>query len=435
MASPGGMIPEQVWDAAPARRARPGARAPHRRGDAAGVGARRVPEARRLAPPQAAVRPSGRRLGALPRRATDADARHLVPARAGLAAARGLRAHHRAAARPAPCATASMAGRRCAKQTPTPNSLGLHVLEIDSPGCAPGAASISPIARAAPGPAATSASAITPRPRRRSSRVPFTLAHPAAILPLRRVWRLRTAPLIIGALIPDLPYYVPGSIGRFLPETHNLEGSVTVCLALGYLALLARVPAARAAHRAAVGAGPLAVSDRAGAAAPSRASGCTRELRSSSACGRTCCGTLSPTATAGWCTAWPRSARRSRSARTTARCAMCCSTSAPRSDSTVMAVWYFAAARAAGPLRHRRAAVRSSVRPVLLLVSAAAVLIGGVQALDYYGRQPIVYRTLEYFPHPQPRLVRPAVSAGRESGDAATAARGPRRCEVGVGLH
>ena len=61
-----------------------------------------------------------------------------------------------------------------------------------------------------------------------------------------------------------------------------------------------------------------------------------------------------------------------------------------------MAVWYFRLrvppAAPASP-----GAVRSSVRPVLLLVSAAAVLIGGVQALDYYGRQPIVYRTLNIF--------------------------------------
>jgi hypothetical protein len=39
--------------------------------------------------------------------------------------------------------------------------------------------------------------------------MPFTLAHPAAILPLRG-WRyLRTAPLILGAMAPDLPYFLP----------------------------------------------------------------------------------------------------------------------------------------------------------------------------------------------------------------------------------
>jgi hypothetical protein len=67
--------------------------------------------------------------------------------------------------------------------------------------------------------------------------VPFTLAHPAAILPLRG-WRyVRTMPLILGALVPDLPYYVPGSIERYIPETHRFEASFTIDLALGYAAL------------------------------------------------------------------------------------------------------------------------------------------------------------------------------------------------------
>src|SRR5207237_631322 len=52
-----------------------------------------VPEARRLAPPRASVRSSQLGLGALPRRAAEADARHLVRAGPGAAAARGLDAH------------------------------------------------------------------------------------------------------------------------------------------------------------------------------------------------------------------------------------------------------------------------------------------------------------------------------------------------------
>jgi hypothetical protein len=67
--------------------------------------------------------------------------------------------------------------------------------------------------------------------------MPFTLAHPAAILPLRGVRYLRTAPLVIGALIPDLPYYLPRGTGRTLP-THTFVGSFTADLVLGY-ALLA----------------------------------------------------------------------------------------------------------------------------------------------------------------------------------------------------
>jgi len=79
--------------------------------------------------------------------------------------------------------------------------------------------------------------------------VPFTLAHPAAILPLRGIPPLhgitlvRTAPLIIGAMIPDTPYYLPASVLRTaaavhrIPDTHTLEGTLTTCLLLGYLAL------------------------------------------------------------------------------------------------------------------------------------------------------------------------------------------------------
>jgi hypothetical protein len=68
--------------------------------------------------------------------------------------------------------------------------------------------------------------------------VPFTLAHPAAVLPLRRVRHLRIAPLIVGAMVPDLPYYLPGGIARYVPVTHAFVHSFTVDLLLGY-ALLA----------------------------------------------------------------------------------------------------------------------------------------------------------------------------------------------------
>lgn len=69
--------------------------------------------------------------------------------------------------------------------------------------------------------------------------MPFTLAHPAAILPLRGIRLLRTVPLIIGAITPDLPYFAPGNLARFVPETHEFEASYTVCLVLGYLTLTA----------------------------------------------------------------------------------------------------------------------------------------------------------------------------------------------------
>src|SRR5258708_16434944 len=67
--------------------------------------------------------------------------------------------------------------------------------------------------------------------------MPFTLAHPAAILPLRGLKYLRTTPLIIGAMTPDLPYYVPARLAHFGPETHSLTGAFTPGVVLGYAAL------------------------------------------------------------------------------------------------------------------------------------------------------------------------------------------------------
>ena len=68
--------------------------------------------------------------------------------------------------------------------------------------------------------------------------MPFTLAHPAAVLPLRGVRHLRMAPLIVGAMVPDLPYYLPGATARYGHVTHAFVHSFTVDLLLGY-ALLA----------------------------------------------------------------------------------------------------------------------------------------------------------------------------------------------------
>src|SRR3984893_14557395 len=67
--------------------------------------------------------------------------------------------------------------------------------------------------------------------------MPFTLAHPAAILPLRGLRYLRTVRLIIGAMTPDLPYFVPARFGLIGPETHSFTAWFTTCLVLGYAAL------------------------------------------------------------------------------------------------------------------------------------------------------------------------------------------------------
>ncbi|MFZ1907039.1 MAG: DUF4184 family protein [Steroidobacteraceae bacterium] len=69
--------------------------------------------------------------------------------------------------------------------------------------------------------------------------MPFTLAHPAAILPLRHVPHLRTAPLIIGAMAPDLPSYAPTRYtGYLVHESHRLRGSWSVDLAMGFALLV-----------------------------------------------------------------------------------------------------------------------------------------------------------------------------------------------------
>lgn len=69
--------------------------------------------------------------------------------------------------------------------------------------------------------------------------MPFTFAHPAAILPLRRFRFLQTLPLVIGAIVPDAPYFFPSPFGRtFFVDTHSLYGSFKECLPLGLAALV-----------------------------------------------------------------------------------------------------------------------------------------------------------------------------------------------------
>ncbi len=69
--------------------------------------------------------------------------------------------------------------------------------------------------------------------------MPFTLAHPAAVLPLRRVRLLQIVPLMIGAMTPDVPYYLPWLITKHIPEaTHTLIGTFTLDLPIGLFLLL-----------------------------------------------------------------------------------------------------------------------------------------------------------------------------------------------------
>jgi membrane-bound metal-dependent hydrolase YbcI (DUF457 family) len=66
--------------------------------------------------------------------------------------------------------------------------------------------------------------------------VPFTLAHPAAVLPLRRVG-LPLAAMVCGSMTPDVPLFVRGPFSYGF--THSLLGVVTADLALAITALAA----------------------------------------------------------------------------------------------------------------------------------------------------------------------------------------------------
>lgn len=60
--------------------------------------------------------------------------------------------------------------------------------------------------------------------------MPFTLSHPAAVLPLRRTG-LPMAALVCGSMAPDLHMLVPGVTDEM---THRWEGAPTIDLVLGY---------------------------------------------------------------------------------------------------------------------------------------------------------------------------------------------------------
>ncbi len=69
--------------------------------------------------------------------------------------------------------------------------------------------------------------------------MPFTFAHPAAILPLRRSRFLQTVPLIIGSMVPDAPYFFPWGVAKYFYETHTLVSSFLVDVPLGMAFLMA----------------------------------------------------------------------------------------------------------------------------------------------------------------------------------------------------
>ncbi|QNA97593.1 DUF4184 family protein [Massilia sp. Se16.2.3] len=68
--------------------------------------------------------------------------------------------------------------------------------------------------------------------------MPFTLCHPAVILPLHRCAPRSTvlAALVIGSMMPDLPYFfITGASGNF---SHSPAGIVLYCVPVGALVYL-----------------------------------------------------------------------------------------------------------------------------------------------------------------------------------------------------
>jgi hypothetical protein len=226
--------------------------------------------------------------------------------------------------------------------------------------------------------------------------MPFTLAHPAAILPLRGLRFLRTVPLIIGAMTPDLPYFVPARFGHIGPETHSVTGSFTTCLALGYAALgcvfLLRRPltallSARARWLCLTALAPFSRRPLEWAlASVSIIIGVWTHLLWDSF-----------THNDGWMVR--RVAALSALVSFGGYSGTVCHVLQYLSSAfglAVLALWYWRLpappAAPAGP-----GAPRSSVGPVLVLVAAAAILIGGVQATQAFSQMPVVYRTLDIF--------------------------------------
>jgi hypothetical protein len=68
--------------------------------------------------------------------------------------------------------------------------------------------------------------------------MPWTFAHPAAVLPLKRYCpsQLNFAALVIGSLTPDLGYYI--GLWRFASYAHTLSGSLFICIPTGWALLV-----------------------------------------------------------------------------------------------------------------------------------------------------------------------------------------------------
>lgn len=66
--------------------------------------------------------------------------------------------------------------------------------------------------------------------------MPFTLAHPAVVVPLYKAarWYTSLSALVIGSMAPDFVYFVPAGIPARL--THSLVGVILFCVPCGWIA-------------------------------------------------------------------------------------------------------------------------------------------------------------------------------------------------------
>jgi hypothetical protein len=225
--------------------------------------------------------------------------------------------------------------------------------------------------------------------------MPFTLAHPAAVLPLRHLRGLRTAPLVIGAIAPDTPYYLPVS-HRVAFYTHTVTGSYTIDLPLGIVllacALLLREPLtallpARARWLCLNALEPFRRSARQWLLAPLAVliGVWTHLLWDSFTHGD------------GWIVRQVPQLRQT--VTIGAYSGEVCHVLQYLSSAVGLAIvlWWYLRLRAPTEADAGHAARRAHAGPALLLVMGAALLIGGVEAVRYYHHQAdgAIYRTLD----------------------------------------
>jgi hypothetical protein len=221
--------------------------------------------------------------------------------------------------------------------------------------------------------------------------VPFTLAHPAAVLPLRGLRFLRMAPLIVGAVVPDLPYYLPDDVARYVPWTHDFAHSFTVDLALGY-ALLASLVVLRRPLTALLSVRARALCLRAlhplrrpiewAFAAPAILLGVWTHLLWDSFTHKDGWMVHRVEALSAPLILGPYDGTVYHALQYLSSVVGLC----------VLVLWYLRLATPAvtiGP-----DAARSAAAPVLVLVAAASLLIGGVQGTEYFQHTHTVYRAL-----------------------------------------